>query len=127
VAGTPPAEDRGFPQAEPPTGSVVAINWGGPRQEVWVSNGSNIGNWYTPDIPMSGAWHPHWEDVRKRAALLGTTLTLLVPAPADAYAAGFDAGVARVGEAVSAAVDEMRLYVAGRHPASDEQGGDGRG
>jgi hypothetical protein len=123
VAGTPPAEDRGFPQAEPPTGSVVAINWGGPRQEVWVSNGSNIGNWYTPDVPMSGDWHPHWEDVRKRAALLGTTLTLLVPASVDAYAAGFDAGVTRVGEAIGEAVDNMRLYTVGQQP----EGGESRG
>lgn len=36
---------------EPPMGSVVAIDWGGHRPEVWVANSASIGNWYTPDIP----------------------------------------------------------------------------
>jgi hypothetical protein len=129
MAETAPADDRGFPQAEPPSGSVVAIDWGGHYQEVWVSDRSNIGNWYTLDARLDFSRdHPSWYDVLCRAE--GQTLTLLVPADADAYAAGFDAGVSRVGEAVSEAVDNMRLYVAGCHPqdgASDEHGGDGGG
>jgi len=104
---------------EPPTGSVVAIDWGEPRQEVWVSNKANIGNWYTTDTPWDSQ-HPDWYDVLRRAE--GRTMTLLVPGDRDAYAAGFDAGVASVGEAVGNAVEEMRLYVNGRHP---EVAGDG--
>ena len=98
---------------EPPTGSVVAIDWGESYQEVWVSNRANIGTWYTPDIPYGGD-HPTWYDVKRRAE--GRTLTLLVPADRDAYAAGFDAGVAKVGAAVTEAVDEARLYVTGNYP-----------
>lgn len=101
-------------EEEPPTGSVVAINWGGYHQEVWVSNNSNIGNWYCPDIPMRGDWHPHWEDVKRRAE--GHALTLLVPGDRDAYAAGFDAGVARVGQAVTQVIDETRVYSVGHYP-----------
>lgn len=105
---------RGYLDEEPPTGSVVAIGWGEPRQEVWVSNNSNIGNWYCPDIPMRGDEHPNWRDVKRKAE--GRTLTLLVPADRDTYAAGFDAGVARVGNAVANAVDETRMYSNGWHP-----------
>jgi hypothetical protein len=101
-------------EEEPPTGSVVAIGWGESRQEVWVSNKSNVGNWYCPDIPMRGDWHPNWHDVKHRAE--GRTMTLLTPASRDAYAAGFDAGVARVGEAVTQAIDEARLYANGNYP-----------
>ena len=68
-------------EQEPPTGSVVAIDWGESRQEVWVSNKANIGNWYTPDIPLRGDVHPTWYDVLARAK--GRTLTLLVPADRD--------------------------------------------
>ena len=100
-------------EEEPPTGSVVAIDWGEAHQEVWVSNKSNIGNWYCPDIRTIKD-HPTWGDVLRRAK--GRTLTLLVPADRDAYAAGFDAGVRRVGDAVTQAVDEMRLYANGSYP-----------
>lgn len=103
-----------FLEQEPPTGSVVAIDWGEPYQEIWVSNGSNIGNWYCPDIPMRGDQHPNWHDVKRRAE--GRTLTLLVPATRDAYATGFDAGVSRLGDAVAQVVDEMRLYANGNYP-----------
>jgi hypothetical protein len=106
--------DRPYLEQEPPTGSVVAIDWGEPRQEVWVSNKSNIGNWYCPDIPMRGDDHPTWYDVQRRAE--GRTLTLLVPADRDTYAAGYDAGVSAVGEAVTQAVDETRLYANGNYP-----------
>lgn len=109
-------------EQEPPTGSVVAIDWGEPHQEVWVSNKSNIGNWYTPDIPMRGHVHPTWYDVLDRAQ--GRTLTLLTPAPRDAYAAGFDAGVSKVSEAVTRVIDEMRLYANGNYPPGED--GDGR-
>jgi hypothetical protein len=101
-------------EEEPPTGSVVAIDWGEPRQEVWVSNRANVGNWYCPDIPMRGTDHPAWRDVKHRAQ--GRTLTLLVPADRDAFAAGFDAGISRVGNAVTQAVEEMRLNVNGNYP-----------
>ena len=101
---------------EPPTGSVVAIDWGGPHQEVWVSNQSNVGNWYCPDIPMRGDEHPHWEDVKRRAQ--GRTLTLLTPADRDTYAAGFDAGVTHVGEKVAAVIEWARLGGTGDYPAA---------
>lgn len=112
---------------EPPTGSVVAIDWGTPYQEVWVSNKSNIGNWYTPDIPMRGDWHPTWYDVRSRAAgrTQCRTLTLLVPGDRDTYAAGFDAGVSRVSQAVASVIDETRLYANGNYPAAEAPGEDG--
>lgn len=101
-------------EEEPPTGSVVAIDWGEPRQEVWVSNKTNVGNWYCPDIRMRGDEHPGWYEVKQRAQ--GRTLTLLTPASRDAYAAGFDAGVSRTIDAVSRATEEMRLFVNGRYP-----------
>jgi len=99
---------------EPPTGSVVAIDWGSHYQEVWVSNYANIGNWYCPDIPMRGDAHPTWWDVTNRAE--GRTLTLLVPADRDAYAAGFDAGVQKVGNAVEQVIDDVRMHVNGAYP-----------
>jgi hypothetical protein len=97
-------------QQEPPTGSVVAIDWGGGKtghQEVWVANSSNIGNWYTPDIPLRGDARPHWEDVLRRAK--GRTLTLLVAGEKDTYAAGYDAGVSATAEAVEAAIEQARF------------------
>lgn len=103
---------------EPPTGSVVAIDWGGPYQEVWVSNRANLGNWYTPDIPLPGDRHPHWEDVLRRAE--GRTLTLLVPGDRDAYAAGFDAGVQKISRAVVETIDQTRLYGTGDYPDEEE-------
>lgn len=99
---------------EPPTGSVVAIDWGGHRQEVWVSNRANVGNWYCPDIPMRGDAHPTWWDVWRRAD--GRTLTLLVPGDRDAYAAGFDAGVQQVGIAVEQIIGDARMHVNGAYP-----------
>ena len=110
--------DRDLPGAmdqAPPTGSVVAIDWGTSHQEVWVSNRHNVGNWYTPDVPFPADGHPTWYDVRKRAE--GRTLTLLVAADSDTYAAGFDAGVAKVGDAVTEVIDNMRIYANGCYPA----------
>ena len=99
---------------EPPTGSVVAIDWGEPHQEVWVSSKANIGNWYTPDIPLRGDAHPTWYDVKRRAE--GRTMTLIVPADRDAYAAGYDAGVTKADEAITGVLGELRLYVNGCYP-----------
>lgn len=87
---------------EPPTGSVVALDWGGPHQEVWVSNRSNIGNWYTSDAVIIG--HPHWGVVVDRARLRRATLTLLVAADDGAYRSGFQAGL----DAAVQAVEELR-------------------
>jgi hypothetical protein len=101
-------------EEEPPTGSVVAIGWGSQHQEVWVSNRANLGNWYSPDLPYFQNAHPTWADVRRRAE--GCTMALLVPGDPDAYAAGFDAGVQRVGGAVERVVDELRVYANDRHP-----------
>ncbi len=93
-------------QQEPPAGYVVAIDWGGHYQEVWVSNRANIGNWYTTDVPLRAGWHPSWYDVLARAE--GRTLTLLVAGEEDTFRAGFDAGVSATAETVEAAVDEAR-------------------
>jgi hypothetical protein len=109
-------------EEEPPTGSVVAIDWGGHYQEVWVSNKSNQGNWYCPDIPMPGSWHPHWEDVVLRAEKMGCPLTILVPGDRDMYAAGFDAGVKKVSDVLSEIVDNARLYAVGTYPEEDNGG-----
>ena len=89
---------------EPPIGSVVAIDWGGYRQEVWVANRSNVGNWYTPDLSIST--HPTWYDVLRRAE--GRTLTLLVAGDIDTYRAGYRAGVDAVRHAVESAIEDTR-------------------
>jgi hypothetical protein len=94
-------------EQEPPTGSVVAIDWGESHQEVWVSNRANVGNWYTPDIPLRGDAHPMWDDVQRRAA--GRTMTLLVAADPDTYATGYDAGVSATAYAVEQAIKEARM------------------
>lgn len=108
----------GAMEQEPPTGSVVAIDWGEPRQEIWVSNRANVGSWYCPDIPMRGTDHPGWYDVRHRAE--GRTLTLLTPGDRDTYAAGYDAGVATVQAAIDQIAGEYRLYVTGNYPAGQQ-------
>lgn len=89
---------------EPPPGSVVAIDWGGPRQQVWVANRSNLGNWYTTDRPLTG--HPTWVDVLRHAE--GRTITLLVATDADTYRLGYRAGVDDAGHAVAEVLDELR-------------------
>jgi hypothetical protein len=92
---------------EPPIGSVVAIDWRKHRQEVWVSNSANVGNWYTPDIPIDlRDGHPAWDDVLARAE--GRTLTLLVAADKDTYKAGYDAGVSTSIAAVTEAIEDIR-------------------
>jgi hypothetical protein len=113
----PPPDDGSAPaaasvdpdalQEEPPTGCVVAIDWGGHYQEVWVSSRENIGNWYTTDIRLREDWHPTWHDLRARAR--GRTLTLLVAGDEDTFRAGYDAGVEATAVAVEAAVDEARF------------------
>jgi hypothetical protein len=92
---------------EPDTGSVVALDWRGPYQEVWVSNSSNIGKWYTPDA-LIGPAHPHWEDVVQRAKAMGTAITLLVAADTDTYRAGYRAGVDAVKAVVENAMGDAR-------------------
>jgi hypothetical protein len=53
-------------------------------------------------------------------------MTLLVPASRDAFAAGFDAGVRRVSEAVNEAIDGERLFSVGSYPeAATAAGKDG--
>lgn len=104
----PPAAAPTVPERlteEPPTGSVVAINWRSPHQEIWVSNQSNIGNWYTTDAPFLPQ-HPTWGDVLRRAE--GCTLTLLVAADEDTYRVGYCAGVDATAEAVTDAIEEAR-------------------
>ncbi|MFG6197744.1 hypothetical protein [Nonomuraea sp. JJY05] len=100
---------------EPPPGSVVAIDWGGPRQEVWVANRSNLGNWYTTDATFVG--HPTWWDVRHRAE--GRTLTLLVAANEDTYRTGYRAGVDAAGQAVAEVLDNLRYSNPQKGPIRD--------
>lgn len=98
------------------SGAVVAVHYGDyRRQEIWVSSGANIGNWYplggefgrprvwvdnrTPmerlthlgpePMPPPGEvpLHPHWEDVLARGPV-----TLLLPAAAAVYLHGWRAG-----------------------------------
>jgi hypothetical protein len=88
---------------EPPPGSVVAIDWNGAHPEVWVANSSNIGCWYSPDIPMRGDWHPHWEDVVSRARDRRFPLVLLVAADSDTYKVGYATGI----RAAAAAIEEL--------------------
>lgn len=90
---------------EPPSGSVVAIDWGGPHPEVWVASKSNIGNWYTTDVRLRDDAHPTWEDVLRRSE--GRTLTLLVAADPDTYTAGYHAGVDAATAAVRNAIDDL--------------------
>jgi hypothetical protein len=104
------------PDDEPQqSGAVVAVNWGDYRnQQIFVSSGANIGNWYclggefgrieTVEDNRSyyektfgtSRWeqpagtlplHPTWSDLLK----LGP-VTLLVPAGDGAYRAGWKAG-----------------------------------
>ncbi|MEV1315451.1 hypothetical protein AB0J14_05120 [Micromonospora arborensis] len=105
------------PNDEPQeSGAVVAVHYGDyRRQELWVSSGANIGNWYClggefsrPKVwvdnrsemdkmlwrgprprpgPGEVPLHPHWEDVIARGPV-----TLLVPAGRQAYVEGWRAG-----------------------------------
>lgn len=92
---------------EPPIGSVVAIDWHKHRQEIWVANSANVGNWYTTDIPLDlSGGHPTWSDVLARAD--GRTLTLLVAADQDTYRTGYDAGVSTSIAAITEAIEDIR-------------------
>jgi hypothetical protein len=93
---------------EPDTGSVVAINWGRPRQEVWVSNSANVGNWYCIDVPFPSYEHPTWPYVVRRAEAAGSEITLLVAADGETYQAGYRAGVDAAAHKVEAALEEAR-------------------
>lgn len=98
---TPTQPKRLGPDDEPQdSGAVVAVHYGDYReQEIWVSSGANIGNWY----PLGGefwvVWdrkrmpagvtmqHPHWEDVLARGPVV-----LLSPGDKDTYNAGWRNG-----------------------------------
>lgn len=82
------------------SGAVVAVHYGNyRRQEVWVSSGANIGNWYPLGGEFWAVWdrqrmpagvtkqHPTWEDVLARGPV-----TLLVPGDAEAYRQGWRNG-----------------------------------
>lgn len=105
------------PNDEPQqSGAVVAVHYGDYRmQEIWVSSGANIGNWYplggefgrpqvwdnnVPDHMWAAArkeppprpagtvpLHPTWSDVLNRGPV-----TLLMPVGNEAYTAGWLAG-----------------------------------
>ncbi len=104
------------PADEPQESGVIVVVHHGDyrRQEVWVRSGANIGNWYPlggefgqpkvveDDRPYmektfgASRWvqpegtiplHPTWYDVLARGPV-----TLLVPADAAAYVAGWRAG-----------------------------------
>ncbi len=96
------------------SGAVVAVHYGDYRQqEIWVSSGSNVGNWY----PLGGehwvVWdrqrmpagvtmqHPHWEDVLARGPV-----TLLVEAGPETYLLGWRAGRRDLWQAMEEAADE---------------------
>jgi hypothetical protein len=104
-AARPAPESIEVIDEEPRPGSVVALNWGGPHQEIWVANCSNVGNWYTPDVPLRG--HPHWEDVVERARQWRATMTLLVAGDPDTYRAGYQAGISAVKAKIEEAIDEL--------------------
>jgi hypothetical protein len=97
------------------SGAVVAVNYGDySTQEIWVSSGANIGNWYPlggefgrprvaedprnelEKITNRDPWrqpagtiplHPHWDDVLARGPV-----TLLVAGDVEAYTRGWRAG-----------------------------------
>lgn len=93
---------------EPDTGSVVAINWGRPRQEVWVSNRTNVGNWYCIEVPFPNDGHPTWQYVVRRAEAAGSPITLLVAADGETYQAGYRAGVDAAAHKVESALEDAR-------------------
>lgn len=82
------------------SGAVVAVHYGDYRmQEIWVSSGANIGNWYPLGGEFWAVWdrqrmpagvtkpQPTWTDVLARGPV-----TMLVPASGDAYLMGWRAG-----------------------------------
>jgi|SRR5882724_9185550 len=96
------------------SGAVVAVHFGEYRdQELWVSSGANIGNWY----PLGGefwvVWdrkrmpsgvtmqHPTWSDVLARGPV-----TLLVPAGEEAYRQGWRAGRRDLWQAMEEVAEE---------------------
>ena len=114
------------PDDEPQgTGAVVAVHYGNYRsQEIWVSSGANIGNWYalggefrvpkvavdtrhpldrigdpSPFRPPPGQipLHPVWADVLARGEVV-----LLVPGQNEAFANGWEAGRRRLLEQIEA-------------------------
>lgn len=87
-------------------GTLAVVNYGDYRyQEVWMADGSNIGNWYPRgwiDRSMpSPPHHPHWEDAVARGPV-----TLMVPSPEGAYRQGWEDGRARLLEQIETLRDE---------------------
>lgn len=75
-----------------PYGTIVAVHYGDyRRQEIWISCGTNAGNWYclgSPyGVPAGLPQHPVWSDVVQRG-----TVTVLLPGTAEVYEAGWAAG-----------------------------------
>jgi hypothetical protein len=120
------------PDDEPQdSGAVVAVHWGDyRRQEVWVSSGANIGNWYclggefrvggppSVDDPRPYAekmisreyWtqppgtvpvQPVWDDVLKRGPVV-----LLTPGDEAVHTAGWVAGRRRLLEQIETLRDD---------------------
>lgn len=73
---------------EPPAGSVVAIDWQRPAQEIWVSGG--VGRWANADGIVDG--RAPWSYLRDRAYNEQASLTLLVAADSDTFTAGWRMG-----------------------------------
>jgi hypothetical protein len=93
---------------EPDTGSVVAINWGRPRQEVWMADQSNVGNWYSLEVGWKPGHHPTWRDIVRRAEAAGSPITLLAAADGETYQAGYRAGVDAAAHKVESALQDAR-------------------
>lgn len=96
------------------SGAVVAIHHGDcRRQEIWVSSGANVGNWYPLGNEFWVVWdrqrmpsgvtmpHPHWEDVLARGPV-----TLLVAADGEAYRQGWRAGRRDLWQAMEETAEE---------------------
>jgi len=104
----------GFSDEPQGIGAVVAVNYGDYRtQELWVSSGANIGNWYPLGGELWPVWdrqqmpagvtkqHPTWTDVLARGSVV-----LLTPATKEAYESGWSAGKRHLAKAVEALAEE---------------------
>jgi hypothetical protein len=96
------------PEPDVSPGAIAVVNFGDYRyQEVWVADGSNIGNWYSRgwiDRSMpSPPHHPHWEDVVARGPV-----TLMQPTAGAMYLQGWRDGRARLVEQIGTLADDER-------------------
>lgn len=103
------------PSDEPQeSGAVVAVNWGDYReQEIWVSSGANVGNWYPLGGEFWAVWdrkhmppgvtktHPTWEDVLARGPV-----TLLTAGDDETYTRGWRAGRRDLWQSMENEVDD---------------------